>query len=112
MTLKNDESHALIFVIPLYIIAVKDMATHCLLASCLNLFALPWLKSAHNVLLGSTTSYIVDPGFSSTSFVILYNSAVHTLHIVALHLSERNYHLTETFILFCQPLCWQINYTQ
>ena len=36
----------------------------------------------------------------------------HTLHIVAWHLSERHYHLTETFILFCQSYLFVINCTQ
>ena len=57
MTFKNDESHALIYT-SLYIIPVKDMATHCLPAFCLN-----FLGRAHIVLLGPTTSYIVGPGF-------------------------------------------------
>ena len=74
MTFKNDESHALILVISLYIIAVKNIATHCLPAFCLNFFVYPWLKiePAHIVLLQSTTSYIVGPGFSSTSFALYY----------------------------------------
>ena len=51
MTFKNEESHALIFVNSIYIIEVKDRATHYLTAFCLNFFVLPCVKSAHIVLL-------------------------------------------------------------
>ena len=49
-----------------WVYAVKEVATHCLPAFCLNVVVLPLLKSAHIVLLGTTTSYTVSAGFSST----------------------------------------------
>ena len=97
---KVDLVHKLISCIYWYIIAVSDIATHCLPAFTPKSTSFPWLESTDTVVDGTMISKIVGPGFSCTSFACLITAYKQwDVNIVAHHLCEPKHHLIPQLVM-------------